>query len=67
MTLKKVIQEYKKDNEITYKVMAERSELNNRMLEEYGCGSKKRINYKTAKKLSENLGIEFQKIEEFIS
>lgn len=67
MTLKEIIKEYKEDNQITYKVMAKRSKLNNRMLEEYGCGSKKRINYTTAKKLSDNLGIEFQTIEKFIN
>ncbi|WP_432740905.1 helix-turn-helix transcriptional regulator [Staphylococcus equorum] len=66
MSLKMVIQDYKRDHELTYRNLAERTTVSKRTLEAYGNGEKRTINYTTAKKLCRGLDIELELLEEFI-
>lgn len=66
MALKTFIQDYKKDHQATYKMLAEKTKLSRRTLEAYGNGEKKRITYTTAKKLSNGLNIDLEILEDYI-
>lgn len=67
MTFKDVILEVKNERNYTWEELANESGLKKKTLESYGCGSKKNINYTTAMKLVDKMGVDFESIKEFVT
>ncbi|MDH9161478.1 hypothetical protein PYL56_08845 [Staphylococcus succinus] len=66
MTLKDIIQNYKKENGLKYIDLQHMTNVSRRTFEDYGCGTYKRMSYPTAKAINAGLGIEWEILEPFI-
>lgn len=66
MTLKKLIQDIKTENKLTYSEMSKITSVPKLTLQNYGCARNENISYRNAKKIYESININWETLQQYV-